>query len=125
MISKCYVETRLELDSFDRFMRIFRHTHIAEQPCVVCGYYQEVDSDRSVVPKRFSNTASAIIACAKGGLHVNIFQRASNILVTTYCKGVIKYFEIHVLNDKGIRVDENRCDITRREYQLTLKDYLI
>lgn len=45
--------------------------------------------------------------------------------VDVYHRDVTDNFEIHVLNDKGVRADENRCNLSRREYQLTLKDYVI
>lgn len=48
-----------------------------------------------------------------------------SVLVDGYHHDGTNHFEIHVLNDTGVLADENRCDLSRREYQLTLKDYVI
>lgn len=127
MIKRIYVDTWEEPTSFGEFIEEIEYSEVAQRPCVVCGTVGTWQGDRAICAKRFDNLTDAIYACVNPSIsdEVVISQRASNIIVVGYHHGGTNYFEIHVLNDKGVRADENRCDLSRREYQLTLKDYVI
>lgn len=125
MIKRIYVDTWEEPTSFEEFIEEIEYSEVAQRPCVVCGTVGTWQGDRAICAKRFDNLKGAIYACVKSCGEVVISQRASNIIVDGYRHDGTNHFEIHVLNDKGVRADENRCDLSRREYQLTLKDYVI
>jgi hypothetical protein len=125
MIKRIYVDTWEEPTSFGEFIEEIEYSEVAQRPCVVCGTVGTWQGDRAICAKRFDNLKGAIYACVKPCDEVVISQRASNIIVDGYRHDGTNHFEIHVLNDKGVRADENRCNLSRREYQLTLKDYVI
>lgn len=125
MIKRTYVDTWEEPGSFEFFIGWLGSTEVTNRPCVVCGTVGTWQGDRAICAKRFDNMKDAIHACVNHCDGVVISQRASNILVDGYHHDGTNHFEIHVLNDKGVRADESRCDLSRREYQLTLKDYVI
>lgn len=125
MIKRIYVDTWEEPTSFGEFIEEIEYSEVAQRPCVVCGTVGTWQGDRAICAKRFDNLKGAIYACVKPCNEVVISQRASNIIVDEYRHDGTNHFEIHVLNDKGVRADENRCNLSRREYQLTLKDYVI
>lgn len=125
MIKRIYVDTWEEPTSFGEFIEEIEYSEAAQRPCVVCGTVGTWQGDRAICAKRFDNLKDAIYAYVNPCDEVVISQRASNILVDVYHRDVTNNFEIHVLSDKGVRADENRCDLSRREYQLTLKDYVI
>lgn len=125
MIKRTYVDTWEEPTSFEEFIEEIEYSEVAQRPCVVCGTVGTWQGDRSICVKRFDNMKDAIYACVKHCDKVVISQRASNILVDGYHHDGTNHFEIHVLNDKGVLADENRCNLSRREYQLALKDYVI
>lgn len=125
MIKRTYVDTWEEPTSFEEFIEEIEYSDVAQRPCVVCGTVGTWQGDRAICAKRFDNMKDAIYACVNRCDEVVISQRASNILVDGYHHDGTNHFEIHVLNGKGVRADENRCDLSRREYQLTLKDYVI
>lgn len=122
MIKRIYVDTWEEPTSFGEFIE---EIEVAQRPCVVCGTVGTWQGDRAICAKRFDNLKDAIYACVNPCGEVVISQRASNIIVDGYHHDGTNHFEIRVLNDKGVRADENRCNLSRREYQLTLKDYVI
>lgn len=127
MIKRTYVDTWEEPTSFGEFIEEVEYSEVAQRPCVVCGTVGTWQGDRAICAKRFDNLKDAIYAYVNPSIsdEVVISQRASNILVDVYHRDGTNNFEIHVLNDKGVRADENRCDLSRREYQLALKDYVI
>lgn len=125
MIKRTYVDTWRESTSFEEFIESLEYSDVAQRPCVVCGTVGTWRGDRVICTKRFDNMVGALHACVDKCYEVEISQRSSNILVDVYHHDGTNHFEIHVLNDKGVRADENRCDLSRREYQLTLKDYVI
>ena len=125
MIKRTYVDTWESSGSFEFFIGWLGSTEVTIRPCVVCGTVGTWRGVRTICAKRFDNMKEAIYACVDRCDEVVISQRASNILVDGYHHDGTNHFEIHVLNDKGVRADENRCDLSRREYQLTLKDYVI
>ena len=125
MIKRIYVDTWEKPSSFEEFIEEIEYGEVAQRPCVVCGTVGTWQGDRAICAKRFDNLKDAIYACVDPCDDVVISQRASNIIVDVYPRDGTNNFEIHVLNDKGVRADENRCDLSRREYQLTLKDYVI
>lgn len=125
MIKRIYVDTWEEPTSFGEFIEEIEYGEVAQRPCVVCGTVGTWQGDRAICAKRFDNLKDAIYACVNSCGEVVISQRASNIIVDGYHHDGTNHFEIHVLNDKGVRADENRCNLSRREYQLTLKDYVI
>lgn len=125
MIKRIYVDTWEEPTSFGEFIEEIEYSEVAQRPCVVCGTVGTWQGDRAICAKRFDNLKDAIYACVNPCGAVVISQRASNIIVDGYHHDGTNHFEIHVLNDKGVRADENRCNLSRREYQLTLKDYVI
>nr|DAO16334.1 MAG TPA: hypothetical protein [Caudoviricetes sp.] len=125
MIKRTYVDTWEEPTSFEEFIEEIEYSEVAQRPCVVCGTVGTWQGDRAICAKRFDNLKDAIYACVKPCGEVVISQRASNIIVDGYRHDGTNHFEIHVLNDKGVRADENRCNLSRREYQLALKDYVI
>lgn len=125
MINRTYVDTWRETTSFEEFIESLEYSDVAQRPCVVCGTVETWRGDRVICTERFDNMVDALRACVDKCCEVEILQRASNILVDVYHHDGTNHFEIHVLNDKGVRADENRCDLSRREYQLTLKDYVI
>ena len=125
MIKRTYVDTWEEPTSFEDFIEEIEYSDVAQRPCVVCGTVGTWRGDRAICAKRFDNMKDAIYACVNRCDHAVISQRASNILVDGYHHDGTNHFEIHVLNDKGLRADESRCNLSRREYQLTLKDYVI
>lgn len=122
MIKRIYVYTWEEPTSFEEFIEEIEYSEVAQRPCVVCGTVGTWQGSRA---KRFDNLKDAIYAYVNPCDEVVISQRASNILVNVYHRDGTNNFEIHVLNDKGVRADENCCNLSRREYQLTLKDYVI
>lgn len=125
MIKRTYVDTWEEPTSFEEFIEDIEYSEVAQRPCVVCGTVGTWQGDRAICAKRFDNLKDAIYACVNPCGEVVISQRASNILVDGYHHDGTNHFEIHVLNDKGVRADENRCDLSRREYRLAPKDYVI
>ena len=125
MIKRTYVDTWEEPTSFEEFVEEIEYSDVAQRPCVVCGTVGTWQGGRAICAKRFDNMKDAIYACVNHCDWVVISQRASNILADGYHHDGTNHFEIHVLNDKGVRADENRCDLSCREYQLTLKDYVI
>lgn len=125
MIKRTYVDTWKEPTSFEEFIEEIEYSEVAQRPCVVCGTVGTWQGDRAICAKRFDNLKDAIYACVNTCDEVVISQRASNILVDRYHHDGTNHFEIHVLNDKGVRADETRCNLSRREYQLALKDYVI
>jgi hypothetical protein len=125
MIKRTYVNTWEESTSFEEFIEEIEYSEVAQRPCVVCGTVGTWQGDRAICAKRFDNLKGAIYACVNPCDEVVISQRASNILIDVYHRDGTNNFEIHVLNDKGVRADENRCNLSRREYQLALKDYVI
>lgn len=125
MIKRTYVNTWEESTSFEEFIEEIEYSGVAQRPCVVCGTVGTWQGDRAICAKRFDNLKDAIYACANPCDEVVISQRASNILVDGCHHDGTNHFEIHVLNDKGVRADENCCNLSCREYQLTLKDYVI
>lgn len=125
MIKRIYVDTWAEPTSFVEFIEEIEYSEVAQRPCVVCGTVGTWQGDRAIRAKRFDNLKGAIYACVKSCDEVVISQRASNIIIDRYHHDGTNHFEIHVLNDKGVRADENRCNLSRREYQLTLEDYVI
>lgn len=125
MIKRTYVDTWEESTSFEEFIEELKYSDVAQRPCVVCGTIGTWRGRIEICPTRFDGLENAIYSCVKRCEYVKISQRASNILVDAHHHDGIDLFEIHVLNDKGVRADENRCDLSRREYQLTLKDYVI
>lgn len=125
MIKRIYVDTWEEPTSFGEFIEEIEYSEVAQRPCVVCGTVGTWQGDRAICAKRFDNLKDAIYACVNPCDKVVISQRASNIIVDGYHHDGTNHFEIHVLNDKGVRADENSCNLSRREYQLTLKDYVI
>lgn len=125
MIKTTYVSTWEEPTSFEEFIEEIEYSDVAQRPCVVCGTVGTWQGPRDICAKRFDNMKDAIYACVGHCDDVVISQRASNILVDGYHHDGVNHFEIHVLNDKGVYADENRCNLSRREYQLTLKDYVI
>lgn len=125
MIKRTYVDTWRESTSFEEFIESLEYSDVAQRPCVVCGTVGTWRGDRVICTKRFDNMVGALHACVDKCYEVEISQRSSNILVDVYHHDGTNHFEIHVLNDKGVRADENRCDLSLREYQLTLKDYVI
>lgn len=125
MIKRTYVDTWEEPTSFEEFIEEIEYSEVAQRPCVVCGTVGTWQGDRAICAKRFDNLKDAIYACVNSCGEAVISQRASNIIVDGYHHDGTNHFEIHVLNGKGVRADENRCNLSRREYQLTLKDYVI
>lgn len=125
MIKRIYVGTWEEPTSFEEFIEEIEYSDVAQRHSVVCGTVGTWQGDRAICAKRFDNMKDAIYACVNHCDEVVISQRASNILVDGYHHDGTNHFEIHVLNDKGVLADENRCDLSRRECQLTLKDYVI
>lgn len=125
MIKRIYVDTWEEPTSFGEFIEEIEYSEVAQRPCVVCGTVGTWQGDRAICAKRFDNLKDAIYACVKPCGEVVISQRASNIIVDGYHHDGTNHFEIHVLNDKGVRANENRCNLSRRAYQLTLEDYVI
>lgn len=125
MIKITYVDTWEESTSFEEFIEELKYSGVAQRPCVVCGTVGTGRGYRTICAKRFDNMKEAIYACVDRCDEVVISQRASNILVDGYHHDGTNHFEIHVLNDKGVHADENRCDLSQREYQLTLKAYVI
>lgn len=125
MIKRIYVDTWEEPTSFGEFIEEIEYSEVAQRPCVVCGTVGTWQGGRAICAKRFDSLKGAIYACVNPCGEVVISQRASNIIVDGYHHDGTNHFEIHVLNDKGVRADENRCNLSRREYQLTLKDYVI
>lgn len=125
MIKRIYVDTWEEPTSFGEFIEEIEYSGVAQRPCVVCGTVGTWQGDRAICAKRFDNLKDAIYACVNPCGEVVISQRTSNIIVDGYHHDGTNHFEIHVLNDKGVRADENRCNLSRREYQLTLEDYVI
>lgn len=125
MIKRIYVDTWEEPTSFGEFIEEIEYSEVAQRPCVVCGTVGTWQGDRAICAKRFDNLKDAIYACVNHCGEVVISQRASDIIVDGYHHDGTDHFEIHVLNDRGVRADENRCNLSRREYQLTLKDYVI
>jgi hypothetical protein len=116
MIKRIYVDTWEEPTSFGEFIEEIEYSEAAQRPCVVCGTVGTWQGDRAICAKRFDNLTDAIYACVNPCDEVVISQRASNIIVDGYHHDGTNYFEIHVLNDKGVRADENRCNLSRREY---------
>ena len=125
MIKRIYVDTWKVPTSFEEFIEEIEYSEVAQRPCVVCGTVGTWQGDRAICAKRFDNLKNAIYAYVNPCDEVVISQRASNIIVNVYHRDGTNNFEIHVLNDKGVRADENRCDLSRREYQLALTDYVI
>lgn len=125
MIKRIYVNTWEKPTSFEEFIEEIEYSEVAQRPCVVCGTVGTWQGDRAICAKRFDNLKDAIYAYVNPCDDVVMSQRASNILVDVYPRYGTNNFEIHVLNDKGVRADENRCNLSRREYQLTLEDYVI
>lgn len=125
MIKRIYVDTWEEPTSFEEFIEEIEYSEVAQRPCVVCGTVGTRQGDRAICAKRFDNLKDAIYACVNPCDEVVISQRASNILVDGCLHDGTKHFEIHVLNDKGVCADETCCNLSRRKYQLTLKDYVI
>lgn len=125
MIKRIYVDTWEKPTSFEEFIEEIEYSEVAQRPCVVCGTVGTWQGDRAICAKRFDNLKDAIYAYVNPCDDVVISQRASNILVDVYPRDGTNNFEIHVLNDKGVRADENRCNLSRREYQLTLENYVI
>lgn len=125
MIKITYVDTWEEPTSFEEFIEEIEYSDVAQRPCVVCGTVGTWQGDRAICAKRFDNMKDAIYACVNHCDGAVISQRASNILVDGYHHDGTNHFDIHVLNDKGVLADENRCDLSRRKYRLTLRDYVI
>lgn len=121
MIKRIYVDTWEEPTSFGEFIEEIEYSEVAQRPCVVCGTVGTWQGDRAICAKRFDNLKDAIYACVNPCGEVVISQRASNIIVDGYHHDGTNL----EMNDKGVRADENRCNLSRREYQLALKDYVI
>lgn len=111
MIKRTYVDTWEEPTSFEEFIEEIEYSDVAQRPCVVCGTVGTWQGDRAICAKRFDNMKDAIYACVNPCGEVVISQRASNILVDGYHHDGTNHFEIHVLNDKGVLADENRCNL--------------
>lgn len=122
MIKRIYVDTWKASASFEEFIEEIEYSEVAQRPCVVCGTVGTWQGSRA---KRFDNLKNAIYAYVNPCDEVVISQRESNILVNVHHRDGTNNFEIHVLNDKGVHADENRCNLSRQEYQLALKDYVI
>lgn len=125
MIKTTYVDTWDEPTSFEDFMESLRYSSIAKRACVITGRLGLWNGSPEIAPTVCGTMEEAIYKCVNKCDECRISQHASTIIVEGFHHDGTNRFEIHVLNGKGRNADESRCDLSRREYHLTLKDYLI
>ena len=125
MIKTTYVDTWDEPTSFEGFMENLRYSDVAQRPCVITGRLGLWNCSPEIAPMVCKTMVDAIYKCVNNCDECRISQRASTIIVEGFHHDGTNRFEIHVLNAKGRNADESRCNLSRREYHLTLKDYLI
>lgn len=125
MIKTTYVDTWDEPTSFEDFMGGLRYSSIAKRACVITGRLGLWDGSPEIAPIVCKTMEEAIYRCVNKCDDCRISQHDSTIIVEGFHHDGTNRFEIHVLNEKGRNADESRCDLSRREYHLTLKDYLI
>lgn len=106
-------------------MENLRYSSIAQRACVITGRLGLWNGSPEIAPIVCKAMAEAIYKCVNKCDECRISQHASTIIVEGFHHDGTNRFEIHVLNEKGRNADESRCDLSRREYHLTLKDYLI
>lgn len=125
MIKTTYVDTWEEPTSFEDFMENLRYSSIAQRACVITGRLGLWNYSLKIAPLVCKTMVEAIYKCVNECDQCRISQRASTIIVEGFHHDGTNRFEIHVLNGKGLDADESRCDLSRRVYHLTLKDYLL
>lgn len=125
MLETTYVDTWDEPTSFEDFMEGLRYSSIAQRPCVITGRLGLWNGYTEIAPTVCKTMVDAIYKCVNKCDECCILQHASTIIVMGFHHDGTNRFEIHVLNDKGRNAYESRCDLSRREYHLTLEDYLI
>jgi hypothetical protein len=125
MIKTTYVDTWEEPTSFEDFIESLRYSSIAQRACVITGSLGLWNGSPEIVLTVCGTMEEAIYKCVNKCDECRISQHASTIIVEGFHHDGTNRFEIHVLNEKGRNADESRCDLSRREYHLTLKDYLI
>lgn len=106
-------------------MESLRYSSIAKRACVITGRLGLWNGSPEIAPTVCGTMEEAIYKCVNKCYECRISQHASTIIVEGFHHDGTNRFEIHVLNEKGRNADESRCDLSRREYHLTLKDYLI
>lgn len=125
MIKTTYVDTWEEPTSFGDFMENLRYSSLAQRACVITGRPRLWNGSPEIVPTVCKTMVEAIYKCVNKCVECRISQHASTIIVEGFHHDGANMFEIHVLNEKGRNADESRCDLSRRVYHLTLKDYVI
>lgn len=106
-------------------MENLRYSSIAQRPCVITGRLGLWNGSPEIVPTVCKTMVDAIYKCVNTCDEFRISQHASAIIVEGFHHDGTNRFEIHVLNEKGCNADESRCNLSCREYHLTLKDYII
>ena len=97
----------------------------SNKDCVVVGSVGLWNGRRDIKPKRFDTLIDAINACVSGGydMHIYIYKVNGHIEVSIAHHDGIHYFEIYLLNDKGVRASE-RADLSNRCYYKAMEKYL-
>ena len=125
MLKATYVDTWEEPTSFENFMEDLTYSAIAQRACVITGRLGLWNVSSEIVPTVCKTMAEAVYKCVDKCDQCRISQHASTIIVEGFHHDGTNRFEIHILNEKGRNADESRCDLSRRAYHLTLKNYII
>ena len=124
-----FISDRLAMDWDDLFANL-SYSKNADTPCVITGSLGLWHGRPSIEPLACEDIESAIRKCANNMDYVIVKQVNGHIEVKGIHHDGTNNFEIHVLNDKGIRASElikegkGNADLSRRRYHKSLNGYL-
>lgn len=99
----------------------------AQQPCVVTGQLGLWHGNVTIEPKVFDNIYGAVMACVHNMDYITIKQINGYIEVNCTHHDGTNVFEIHLLNNKGIKATENynsNADLLKKHYHKAIKGYI-
>lgn len=111
-------------NDFDDFLLNVKHsTHNTN--CIVLGTIGRWNGTYDIIPQRFNNLVDAINACCSGAdlSYLTITKVNGHLEICVPHHDNTNYFEIHLLNKKGIFAGEN-ADLSNRCYHKAMEKYL-
>lgn len=124
-----FINDSLAMEWDDLFANL-KYSKNADKPCVITGSLGLWYGRPSIVPLVCEDIESAIRKCANNMDYVIVKQVNGHLEVTGIHHDGSNHFEIHILNDKGIRakelIEEGKGDanLSCRCYYKSLNGYL-
>lgn len=122
LLSNMNVENEEEFDfEFECFMDNLLFSEY-DTNCVVCGSLGLWYGRREICPEKFSSLSDAIRAALRSADYYEIKQVNGHIEVTAVHHDGRNYFEIYLLNEKGLFTQNGNLE--NRRYHRAIKGYI-